>query len=64
MSRRKSDKGDGKSERPWLGGLIITVATIVALFGFWRLSPVPTFVIALTALIIAVIAFWRAGKRP
>ena len=50
------------SKRAWLSGLAIVVTTLVALFGFWRISPGATFVIACLALAGLVIALWMAGK--
>jgi uncharacterized membrane protein YhhN len=49
------------STRSWLSGLVITVTTIVALFGFWRLAPVVTFLVACFALAALVVALWIAG---
>lgn len=51
-----------ESKRAWLSGLAIVVTTLVALFGFWRISPGATFVIACLALAGLAIAFWVAGK--
>lgn len=48
--------------RRWLSGLAITVTCLVGLFGFWRLSPGLTFIIACAALIGCGAAFWVAGK--
>ena len=50
------------SKRAWLSSLAIVVTTLVALFGFWRISPGVTFVIACIALVGLVIALWVAGK--
>jgi hypothetical protein len=51
-----------ETKRQWLSGLAITLTSLVCLFGFWRLSPVTTFVIASTALVALVGFFWMAGK--
>ena len=50
------------SIRTWLSGLAIIVTALVALFGFWRLSPGVTFVVACLALVGLVTALWLAGK--
>ena len=49
-------------KRQWVFGLAITVTALVSLFGFWRLSPGITFVIASVALCALVVFFWFAGK--
>ncbi|MHA3840620.1 hypothetical protein ACX0GZ_05300 [Sphingomonas aestuarii] len=51
-----------ESTRRWLAGLAITLTTVIALFGFWRLSPGLTFLIACVALVGLIISFWIAGK--
>jgi hypothetical protein len=48
--------------RGWISGLAIILTALVALFGFWRLSPGLTFVIACVALIGLIAALWVAGK--
>jgi hypothetical protein len=40
----------------------IPVTCLIALFGFWRLSPGVTFGIALLALAALLAALWLAGK--
>lgn len=50
-----------ESTRAWLSGLAITLTTVVALLGFWRLSPGATFIVACIALVGLAIAFWIAG---
>jgi len=50
------------SRRAWISGLLITLTVLVALFGFWRLSPGATFIIACLALVAFAIAFWMAGE--
>jgi hypothetical protein len=51
-----------QSTRKWLSLLAISVTSLVALFGFWRLAPGVTFIIAALALIGLVAALWAAGK--
>lgn len=48
--------------RAWASGLAITLTTLVAFFGFWRLAPGPTFVIACIAMVGLFVSFWIAGK--
>jgi hypothetical protein len=52
-----------ESGRRWISGLAITITALVCLFGFWRLSPGVTFVIALSALVALIFFFWLAGKE-
>jgi hypothetical protein len=40
----------------------MVVAMLIALFGFWRLAPGVTFLIACGALIVCLVAFWIAGR--
>ena len=47
--------------RAWLSGLAVTLTTIIAYLAFWRLAPVPTFIIGCVALIAMLIAAWIAG---
>jgi divalent metal cation (Fe/Co/Zn/Cd) transporter len=56
MSRRRPD-----SAREWLSGLAIIVTALVCLFGFWRLSPGATFIIAAIAFVALIALMWRAG---
>jgi hypothetical protein len=49
-------------KRQRVSGLAITITTLVCLFGFWRLSPGATFVIALISLIVLLTVFWITGK--
>ena len=51
-----------ESRRAWLSGLAITLTSLIALFGFWRLAPGITFLIASVALVGLLIALWVAGK--
>lgn len=51
-----------ESRRAWISGLAITLTALTALFGFWRLAPGATFIVALIAAIGLVIALWVAGK--
>ena len=60
MSRRSPRKKE--TPRSWLSGLAIVLTTLIALFGFWRLSPEITFVVACLALVGLCISFWIAGK--
>jgi hypothetical protein len=48
--------------RQWLAGLAITICALIGLFGFWRLAPGATFIIACLALVGMVISFWFAGR--
>lgn len=50
------------SIRSWVSGLAITIATIVGLFAFWRLSPGITYLIAVGAMMVLLISIWVAGK--
>jgi hypothetical protein len=52
-----------QTTRQWIFGVLITLTTLVCLFGFWRLSPGATFIVASGALIALVIFFWLAGKN-
>lgn len=40
------------------------MTALIALFGFWRLSPGATFIVAVVASIALVAALWMAGKEP
>jgi hypothetical protein len=51
-----------ESRRQWISGLAITITALVCLFGFWRLSPGVTFVIATSALVALIFFFWLAGR--
>lgn len=51
-----------ETTRQRLSGLAITITALVCLFGFWRLSPGTTFVIASTAFVALVGFFWLAGS--
>lgn len=51
-----------ETTREWAFGVAITLTTLVCLFGFWRLSPGATFVVAASALVALLIFFWLAGK--
>lgn len=53
-----------ETRRQWISGLAITLTALVCLFGFWRLSPGATFVVASVALVALVGFFWLAGKSP
>jgi hypothetical protein len=53
-----------ETKRQWISGLAITLTAIVCLFGFWRLSPGVTFIVAVASLVILVFLFWYAGKKP
>ena len=48
--------------RSWLSGLSITVATIIGLFAFWRISPGLTYLVALGAMLVLTVSIWIAGK--
>lgn len=50
-----------EARRKWISGLAITLCTIVAYLAFWRLSPVPTFVVGVLSLVGIVVAMWIAG---
>jgi hypothetical protein len=52
-----------QSTRKWLSLLAIPVTCLVALFGFWRLAPGVTFIVAVIALIGLVAALWIAGRE-
>ncbi len=62
MERTLPSQKPRGGRRAWLSGLAITLTTIIALFGFWRLSPGLTFVVACLALVGLVIAWWIAGS--
>jgi divalent metal cation (Fe/Co/Zn/Cd) transporter len=51
-----------QSHRQWLAGLAITLTALVCLFGFWRLSPIATMIIAAIALVALIFVFWLAGR--
>lgn len=61
---RKNGPAIFESRRAWISGLAITLTTLIALFGFWRISPGITFIVATLALAGMIIAFWVAGKQP
>jgi len=52
-----------QTKHQWLSGLAIILTSLICLFGFWRLSPGVTFIVAATALIALVVLFWIAGKE-
>ncbi len=52
-----------KTTRAWLEGMAVSVTTIICFFGFWRLSPGITLIIACLALIVLVALLWREGGR-
>ena len=47
----------------WLSGLAVTLTTIVAYLAFWRLAPVPTFVIGCAALVGMLVSAWVFGRK-
>lgn len=47
----------------WASRIAIPITCLICLFGFWRLSPGVTFIVALVALIGLVAALWIAGKE-
>ncbi len=51
------------SRRKWLSGLAVTLTTIVAYLAFWRIAPVPTFIIGCVALVGMLVAAWWFGKE-
>jgi hypothetical protein len=53
-----------ESTRTWLSGLAITITTLVCLFGFWRLSPGVTFIVACLALAVLSILLWVTRREP
>jgi len=52
-----------ESFRKWVSLLAVPVTGLVALIGFWRLSPGLTFVVAVVALACMLVALWIAGKK-
>lgn len=52
-----------ETKRQWISGLAITLTALVCLFGFWRLSPGVTFIIAVVSLAVLAFVFWYAGKN-
>lgn len=59
---RKAKSPRGESKRQWISGLAITITALVCLFGFSKLAPSTTFVVALGAFVALVVIFWIAGK--
>lgn len=57
MRRRKD------TTRQWLSGLAITLTALICLFGFWRLSPAATFVVAGVAFVALIVFFWVHGDK-
>jgi hypothetical protein len=51
-----------EARREWISGLAITLTALVCLFGFWRLSPGVTLIIASCALVSLIGFFWLAGR--
>ncbi len=51
------------SQRGWISGLAVTLTTIVAYLAFWRLAPVPTFVVGCAALVGMLATAWWFGKE-
>ena len=50
--------------RHWIAvNFIVTLTTIVAYLAFWRLAPVPTFIIGCLALIAMLVGAWIYGGR-
>ena len=62
MSRPVNTPDKTATGRSWLAGLAVTITTLVCLFGFWRLAPGTTFVIAALALVGMIVSFWIAGR--
>jgi hypothetical protein len=62
MSRSAKKLEKTESGRSWLTGLAVTITTLVCLFGFWRLAPGTTFIVAVVALVAMIVSFWIAGK--
>jgi hypothetical protein len=62
MSRPRSPRH--ASTRSWLSGLAITITTLVGLFGFWRLAPGTTFIIACVALVGLVVSLFLYRSDP
>jgi len=62
MSRPHDRPKKAETGRDWLAGLAVTITTLVCLFGFWRLAPGTTFIIAVIALVAMIVSFWVAGK--
>jgi uncharacterized membrane protein YhhN len=54
----------GKSVLRRLSLAAIPITCVVAMIGFWRLAPGPTFIIAVLALVGLIVAMWFAGKEP
>ena len=51
-----------ETHRQWISGLAIILTALVSLFGFWRLSPGVTFLVASCALVALIVSFWIAGR--
>ena len=51
------------SVRAWISGLLVTLTTIVAYMAFWRIAPVPTFLIGCAALVALLVVAWWYGKE-
>lgn len=49
--------------RAWIAGLLVTLTTIVVYMAFWRIAPVPTFLIGCAALVAMLIAAWWFGEE-
>ena len=58
-----SKQHHSESTRQWIAGLAVTLTTIIAYLAFWRLAPVPTFVVGCVALVAMVIGAWIYGGR-
>lgn len=52
-----------ETRRQWISGLAIILTAMVCLFGFWRLAPEITVIVALVALIALLVLFWIAGGK-
>ena len=52
-----------ETKRQWISGLAIVLTALVCLFGFARISPGLTFLIAAIAFVALVIFFWLAGRQ-
>ena len=59
-----SRKRPVETTRRWISGLAITLTTLIALFGFWRLSPGVTLVIATIALVVLGAILWFERDKP
>lgn len=51
-----------QSKRQWISGLAVILTALICLFGFWRLSPGITFVVAVCAFVALLVLFWKAGN--